>query len=122
MVPYRFTLSDNKLFSFAGIWAEFENEQDEEIHTFSIITMPANESVLPVQERMPLLFTTEQEKLWLDNETPEQQLMELLKTYPKEELINCTVSSGITDIKNDFASLLKPAPAGDQHGNLTLFD
>jgi putative SOS response-associated peptidase YedK len=122
MVPYRFTLSDNKLFSFAGIWAEFENEQDEEIHTFSIITMPANESVLPVQERMPLLFTTEQEKLWLDNETPEQQLMELLKTYYKEELINYTVSSGITDIKNDFASLLKPAPAGDQHGNLTLFD
>ncbi len=122
MVPYRFTLPDNKLFSFAGIWTEFENEKDEEIHTFSIITLPANESVLSVQERMPLLFSSEQEKLWLDSETPEHRLMELLKTYPKEELVSYTVSSGITDIKNDFASLLKPAPAGDQHGNLTLFD
>ena len=122
MVPYRFTLPDNRLFSIAGIWAEFENERDEEIHTFTMITTPADSSVVPVQERMPLLFSEEQEKLWLDVETPEHRLMELLKTYPKEELISYTVSSGITDTKNDFASLLRPAPAGDQHGNLTLFD
>lgn len=122
MVPYRFTLADNQLLSFAGIWAEFENEKDEEIHTFSIITLPAHDSVLSVQERMPLLLSTEQEKLWLDIETPEHKLMEILKSYPKEELVSYTVSSGITDIKNDFASLLRPAPAGDQHGNLTLFD
>lgn len=122
MVPFRFTLPDNQLFSLAGIWAEFENEKGEDIHTFSIITLPANESVLPVQERMPLILNVEQEKLWLETETPEHVLMELLKTYPKEELVSYTVSSGITDIKNDFASLLRPAPAGDQHGNLTLFD
>ncbi len=121
MVPHRFTLVDNNLFSMAGIWAEFENEKDEEIHTFSVITLSANEAVLPVQERMPVIFTTEQEKLWLDSKTPEHILMELLKTYPSE-LSSYTVSSGIADIKNDFASLLRPAPASDQHGNLTLFD
>ncbi len=122
MVPYRFTLPENQLLSFAGIWAEFENEKDEEIHTFSIITLPANTSVLPIQERMPLIFTAEQEKLWLDSDTPEHKLLELLKIYPKEELTSYTVSSAIIEVKNDFASLLKPAPANDQHGNLTLFD
>ena len=121
MVPYRFTIPDNTLLSFAGIWAEFENEKGEDIHTFSIITIPANESVIAVQERMPLMLTTEQEKLWLNAETPEHILMEVLKSEPNE-LTSYTVSSGITDTKNDFASLLRPAPAGDQHGNLTLFD
>lgn len=122
MVPYRFTLPDTALFSLAGVWAEFENEKGEEIHTFSIITLPANETVLAVQDRMPLILSADQEKRWLDMETPEHKLMELLKTYPKEELISYTVSSGIADSKNDFASLLRPAPSSDQHGNLTLFD
>lgn len=122
LIPYRFTLSNNSLFSIAGIWSEFENEKDDEVHTFTLITLPANEAVLSVQERMPVIFTPDQERLWLDNQTPEHKLMELLKTYPKEELSSYTVSSGIADTKNDFASLLRPAPASDQHGNLTLFD
>ena len=122
MVPYRFMFSENQLFSIAGIWTEFENEKDEEIHTFTMITIPSSEDVLQVQDRMPLILDVEQERIWLDAEAPEHRLMELLKTYPKEELISYTVSSGIKDIKNNYPSLLRPAPAGDQHGNLTLFD
>ena len=33
-----------------------------------------------------------------------------------------TVSPAMENIKIDRPDLIKPAPASDQHGNLTLFD
>jgi putative SOS response-associated peptidase YedK len=122
IIPYRFVLTENELFSFAGIWEEFEDEDGSELHTFSIITTVANELVASVQERMPVILTQSTEKIWMEKESNESTLMQLLQPYPAEKMNYYPVSPRILDSNINLPSLIIPTPPADQFGNLTLFD
>lgn len=121
-VPYRFVLTDTDLFSFAGVWEEFEDEDGNELHTFSIITTIANELVASVQERMPAILTPASEKIWMDQESSESTLINLLQPYPADKMNYYPVSPRILDSSINVPSLIIPTPPSDQFGNLTLFD
>lgn len=122
LIPHRFTLTDQEVFSFAGLSEEFEDENGVAVHTFTILTIAANELVATATERMPVILTREQENLWLSNSTPESELINILTSYPAQKTTVYTVSPGISNPLNDYPSIILPAPAADQHGNLTLFD
>jgi putative SOS response-associated peptidase YedK len=122
IVPYRFVLTDTDLFSFAGIWEEFEDEDGTELHTFSIITTPANELVSSVQERMPAILTSAAEKIWMDKDSGESALLNVLIPYPADKMNYYPVSPRILDSSVNVPSLIIPTPPADQFGNLTLFD
>jgi putative SOS response-associated peptidase YedK len=122
MIPYRFVVTDQELFSFAGLWDEYEDTEGNEFHTFTIITTDANELVSTVCERMPVIFTKAVEKVWLDPNTSENDLMSLLIQYPTSSISHYPVSPRIIDANIDLPSLILPTAPADQHGNLTLFD
>jgi putative SOS response-associated peptidase YedK len=122
LIPHRFTLTDQEVFSFAGISEEFEDETGNIVHTFTLLTVLANELVATASERMPVILTTEQEAIWLSNKAPESELINVLTNYPTSKTTVYTVSPGISNPQNDYPSIILPAPAADQHGNLTLFD
>ena len=119
--PYRFTLMDESIFSFAGIWQEYENEQGIINHTFLILTVPSNELVADVQDRMPVMLRPEGEKKWLDKYSSEAELLGLLKTYPANEMLAYPVSPLVNIIGNDSPSVLRKTSPMDQFGNYTLF-
>lgn len=121
-IPFRFVLKSRALFAIPGIWEEFEDTEGVEIQTFAIITVPASPVVSPIQERMPLLLPAEAEKLWLDQETPEDRLLALLNARSDQELDHYPVSPRISQRDIDVPSLIAPTPPADQFGNLTLFD
>jgi len=122
LVPHRITLIDQPLFSFAGVWEEFEDEKGEMVHTFMMITTAANEIVSTTSERMPVIFDKQMEDDWLEKNTSETTLLDLLKPYPASKINIYTVSPRINDATNEHPSLILPAPSSDQYGNLTLFD
>ncbi len=68
---YLITLTNDELFSFAGIWSEWTNTQTGEIvYSYSILTTEANELMSEIhnsKKRMPVLLTKEYETQWLDN-------------------------------------------------------
>jgi putative SOS response-associated peptidase YedK len=121
-IPYRFTITNQPLFSFAGIWEEFENASGEPEHTFSVITVAANRLIGTVMERMPVILTPEAEKVWLYENARENELMDLLTPYAETHISHYTVSPRINDTRVDVPSLFLHTPPSDQHGNLTLFD
>jgi putative SOS response-associated peptidase YedK len=121
-VPYRVIRKDKTLFSFAGIWEEYESEAGDNQHTFSIITVPANAILSGISERMPVILNPDQERIWLNNQATEVELLSVLKTYPEDSLEFYTVSPRVNSIQNNDSTLTRPAPAADQHGNLTLFN
>lgn len=121
-IPHRVTEASQKLFSFAGLWEEFEDEDGSMVHTFTLLTVESNETVRPLNDRMPVIFDKVQEAAWLNPESSEADLTSILKSFPSGKLGVYTVSSMINDPEKDQPSLIRPAPAGDQHGNLTLFD
>ena len=121
-IPYRFVVTDSELFSFAGIWEEFEDNEGNGLHTFSLITTTANELVATVQERMPAILTAATEKIWMNAESKENELLQLLLPYAAEKMNYYPVSPRILDSRINVPSLIIPTPPADQFGNLTLFD
>ncbi|MCI0750299.1 MAG: SOS response-associated peptidase [Flammeovirgaceae bacterium] len=123
LVPYRFTLINQEdIFSIPALWEEYEDDRGEMIHTFSIITIESHKTVQAISERMPVMFSKEQEIIWLDKSVDESQLINLLKPGPADQINLYTVSPRIFDSTANHHSLVIPAPAADQFGNLTLFD
>lgn len=122
MIPYRFVATNQEIFSFAGLWEEYEDTDGNEFHTFTIITVAANEMVSSVHERMPVILNNSTEKLWLDSNSKEEDLMGVLQSYPTNEISLYPVSPRISDSTANVPSLILPTPPSDQFGNLTLFD
>jgi putative SOS response-associated peptidase YedK len=121
LIPWRFTLKTKETFALAGVWEEYEEEQDE-FHTFTLLTVPATGLVLSVTERMPVILTKEHETIWLKKELEEAELNNLLSEIQNPEMEGYTVSPELNSIQHDRPSLILPMPAADQYGNLTLFD
>jgi putative SOS response-associated peptidase YedK len=121
-IPYRFVMINKDLFAFAGLWEEFEDTDGNEIQTFMVFTQESNSLVAQVQDRMPVILSKENEKLWLDPSSDDESLLGMLTAFPATAMTHYSVSPGISDIKVDLASLIIPTAPADQHGNLTLFD
>ncbi len=121
-VPYLFFLKKKGMIAAAGLWEEFEDEQEETHHTFSMITTKARGAVQAVNDRMPLLLNNESKKVWLDSATSEGDLLRVIDAGPSAELDAYTVSPRISSLNVNEPSLLLPSAPADQFGNLTLFD
>ena len=120
-IPYRVT-SNEGLFSIPGIWEEFEDTGGSIMHTFTLLTRTADEKISKVTDRMPVIFSQPEERIWLDAASEESVITDLLKFVIPQKLNLYTVSPRINDVKLDVPSLIIPTPPADQHGNLTLFD
>ncbi len=121
-VPYRFVFKSQAIFSVPGLWEDFEDTEGNQIQTFSIITTAADKLVSAIQERMPVILNAESEKVWLDKEAAEEELLNILTEADTRDLNYYPVSPRISQPDVDVPSLIVPTPPSDQHGNLTLFD
>lgn len=120
-IPYRFTLREDELFAFAGIWEEYETVNGEIQHTFLILTTRPNEIVSEIHDRMPVILNRQMEKKWLDKYTPESELLEMLQPFPSDQMLSYTVSPLVNSVQNDVPSIVRKTSPADQHGNYTLF-
>ena len=84
-IPHRVILNEGTPFFMAGLWEEYQDEADETIHTFSIITVPSNDLVAPISNSMPAIFTLEQGRDWLNPHNSLDGLLDMLTTYPSEK-------------------------------------
>ncbi|NMB43555.1 MAG: SOS response-associated peptidase [Clostridiales bacterium] len=101
-IPYRFILRSGQVFAFAGLWDSWFNPNGDLINTFTIITTTPNSLLEPVHNRMPVILTEENEKLWLDPKFQDKHLLkELLKPYPSELMEKYQVSDIVNSPKNN---------------------
>jgi putative SOS response-associated peptidase YedK len=120
-IPYRYTLQNKELFSMAGLWEEYEDENGAEFHTFTLITCAANKLVAITDDRMPVILSKEMEQEWLASSTG-PDLLSMLKPYESSGMDCYSISPRINLLTANDATLIMPAPPADQFGNLTLFD
>ncbi len=121
-VPHRFFLNNHEIFCMAGLWEEYQEEDGDIVHTFSVITTAANELVNDISPSMPAILSKENESKWLDNQLSGEELLDLLVPYPAESMGIYTVSPIINSPQSDLPSMVKPVPPADQFGNYTLFN
>lgn len=63
--PWRITASDGRVMVMAGLWDTWQTPEGGELSSFTILTMPAAESVAKLHDRMPVILPEEQGQEWL---------------------------------------------------------
>jgi putative SOS response-associated peptidase YedK len=76
---HAFAMKDDTPFGVAGIWENWRNQNGEWERTFCIITVPANELVGTIHDRMPAIVPIAQHARWLGAE-PDPR--DLLRPFP----------------------------------------
>lgn len=101
--PMRIRLPGNELFGIAGIYDDWTAPDGTVIRTCAIITVPGNEAMAGIHDRMPAILTPEAEQLWLDTEIRDiSQLTQLLKPY-ENEIETYAVSTIVNSAKTNGA-------------------
>ena len=121
-IPYRIVMQNKDIFSFAGIWEEFENDEGETVHTFMVFSTVAHHDIKQIHDRMPVILDRQRETTWLNPKASEQEINDAITQPFSGQFELYTVSPRINESSQDVPSLIIPTPPTDQFGNLTLFD
>lgn len=105
--PYRIELLDGGLFAMAGLWDRWTDPKGHTLQSFTIVTTQANEQVLPIHHRMPVILLPDQEQPWLFSDNT-QELDRLLQPYPANCLKTFRVSDRVNSVRNNQADLIQP--------------
>ena len=109
-IPYRIILPETPIFSVAGIWESWQKKSGENIHSFTVLTQPPNELMQTIHDRMPAILAPELEHLWLENDKPIKEILQLINPYPSHLMKAYRVSSKVNKVKENNDLLLKEIP------------
>jgi putative SOS response-associated peptidase YedK len=111
--PYVIRHEDGSTLALAGIWSAWREpdapEGAEPLRTFSIVTTAANETLVPIHDRMPVILPADAWELWLGaEEVDPSELQGLLVPAPADGLIRFPVARYVSDVRNDGPILVEP--------------
>jgi putative SOS response-associated peptidase YedK len=102
--PYAIAMKDGSPFGLAGLWENWKNPiTGSWERTFAIITVPANDLLAQVHDRMPAILEPSGYERWLSAEFDPH---DLLITYPSEPMTMWPISTRVNKPANDDPSLL----------------
>jgi putative SOS response-associated peptidase YedK len=109
--PYAIYAKDHSILSAAAVWEVWRGAtQDEEIHSFALITTAANSFMKPIHGRMPVILDSKDESAWLNPENEDlEQLKKLLKPCPSKMLATHCISKLVNSPKNNRPEVLAPS-------------
>lgn len=107
--PFRIFVKEQKIFSFAAIYDEWQGPKSEKLKTFSLLTTMANKLISKVHHRMPLILERKDEEDWLNPALNEQQIKRLLVPFPEEKMEMYRISKAINNPQNDDPRIIQPA-------------
>lgn len=113
--PHRITLKDGRPFCFAGIADRWRSPEGDEVHSFTVLTLPPNELMAPIHDRMPVILTHEQGDAWLDPKASAEDLVAAISPYPSEDMYAYPVAAAVGNVRNESPQLIAPI---EEQGNL----
>lgn len=99
---------DGGLLTFAGLWETWQSADGSAIETCTILTTEPNELMAPIHNRMPVILDPADYSMWLDPQTPRDQLQHLLRPYPAELMAVYPVSAAVNSPANDSPACIEP--------------
>ncbi len=110
--------SDGDLLAVAGLWATWRDRtlgpDAPWLHSCTVITTAANETMAPVHNRMPVILPANRWDEWLDPTNGDLvALQALLVPAPNDVLTMHAVSTEVNDARNTGPHLIEPAPLAE---------
>jgi len=100
--PYHFTLKDEGLFAFAGLWDRWSDPSGNVVDSCCIITTVPNALLAPIHDRMPVIVPRDGYALWLDrHEKDPGELLHLLLPYPEDQMKSTPVNPAVGNSRID---------------------
>lgn len=107
--PYWIHRPDQSVFAFAGLWESWkEQEEDDPLLTFTILTRDATKELKPIHERMPVILDDGGRETWLEEEASPDALKDLLKSEPPGSLESRPVSTYVNKPDNRGPECIEP--------------
>ncbi|MFW6199383.1 MAG: SOS response-associated peptidase, partial [Gemmatimonadota bacterium] len=100
---------EDSIFVFAGLWESWsEDEDDEPLLTFTILTRDARDHLRSIHPRMPVILDEAARETWLDEEASPDTLEELLEKEPTTSLEARPVSTYVNKPGNTGPECIAP--------------
>jgi putative SOS response-associated peptidase YedK len=116
--PFYISCTDRAVFAFAGLWSIWHAPDGGTLRSCTILTVPANEALAALHDRMPVILPAAAESAWLDPGTPRADLEDLLTPLPSDRTALRPVSAAVNDARYDGPECLAPPVPSEQ---TTLF-
>jgi len=109
--PHWIGRADRAPLCLAGLWEAWKDPaapNSDPIQSFTILTTAANDFMLPLHDRMPVLLPPSHQAAWLNPNTPRTELEDLIQTIEWKEFTAYTVGSRVGSPAHDDPSLMEP--------------
>jgi putative SOS response-associated peptidase YedK len=109
--PFAIALKDGSLFAFAGLWETWKDKATgKSLETYTVITTDANEVTEPIHNRMPVILHRRDYERWLTPGDAARLPVDLLRSYPDEEMKAWKVGPDVGNVRNNRPELVEPLP------------
>jgi putative SOS response-associated peptidase YedK len=106
--PFRIFTRDQEIFSVAGLFDTWSKPDGGLLYSFTIVTLPANEFMQEVHDRMPAILMPENEKDWLLSDQSPIDLLTLLTQYDSHQMEKYPVNPKVGNVKEKGPELIEP--------------
>ncbi|MDN3555388.1 SOS response-associated peptidase [Halomonas maura] len=106
--PFLVTRTDRGPLLLAGLWCRFHTSLTEHADSLALITVPTNDLLAPLTDRLPAVIAADDAERWLAPETPAEERRALLIPAPGELLGAFPVSRRVNDPGNRDAACAHP--------------
>jgi putative SOS response-associated peptidase YedK len=97
--PYHFSMADGSMMMYAGLW-DYNTKLDPPVLSCTIITREPNEIIGEIHDRMPVILTPDQVKLWLDRELSFTERSKVLEPIENSALLRRVVGESVNKAGN----------------------
>jgi len=110
-IPYRFVMKSGEIFSLGGLYGTLVLPSGKTLYTVSLITTEANQQVVAVHDRMPVVIPRSKESAWLNQMSKLSDFATCLAPYPSEEMRSYRVSTILNSGRIDTPECIAPLKA-----------
>ena len=97
--------------AFGGLWESWTRPDGALLRTACIMTTAANAVMEPIHDRMPVILSPDDWRLWLEGSVEEVQ--SLVTTYPEAGMQAWPVSRRVSRTVGDDAGMLDAVESGE---------
>lgn len=106
--PYYIRLKTGQPFGIAGLWDRWDKQEGVPIESCTILTTDANEPMMAIHERMPVVIPPESFDVWLNPaEHDVAKLTRLLRPFHPDAMTAYPVSTLVNNVKTDSAKCVE---------------
>ncbi|MEX2477789.1 MAG: SOS response-associated peptidase family protein [Gracilimonas sp.] len=109
-LPFYLRVLTQEVSGFAGIYLAYKDQNGQKIHSYAVLTMPANPLVEPLDDTMPVVLDPKDYSRWLNSGSTEMIKKGFSGNHLLPDMSVFRVPELVNDPSNNSKDLIQPIP------------